>query len=175
MIGDPNFERTVVLVLEHSLDDGAIGLVLNRPSDIAVEDPLPEWDQLVAQPPVVFVGGPVEPAAAIALARLALGRDRDDADEGWSRVLGPIGTLDLGLRPDDLPLPVEEMRVFAGYAGWGPGQLEAELDADAWLVVDGFPADVLDADPERLWRRVLHRQGGDVALLALYPTDPTAN
>ena len=131
VIGDVNFDRTVVLVLEHG-DDGALGLVLNRPTDVAVLDPLPEWNGLAAQPSVVFVGGPVEQGAAIGLARARLG----DPAEGWSPVLDGIGTLDLSRDPSELASGIEQVRVYAGYAGWGPGQLEGELSVDAWLVVN---------------------------------------
>jgi putative transcriptional regulator len=172
VIGDANFDRTVVLVLEHG-DDGALGLVLNRPTDVAVLDPLPEWDDLAAQPPVVFVGGPVEQGAAIGLARASV--DDPVTAEGWSPVLERIGTLDLSRRPSDAGAGIEQVRVFAGYAGWGPGQLEGELSVDAWLPVDARPEDVLCDDPDALWSRVLRRQGGDLALLSYCPPDPSSN
>jgi putative transcriptional regulator len=170
VIGDANFERTVVLLLEHG-DDGALGLVLNRPTDVAVLDPLPEWNGFAAEPSVVFVGGPVEQGAAIGLARTRDG----DATEGWSPVLGHIGTLDLSRDPTDLDVDIEQVRVYAGYAGWGPGQLEGELDADAWLILDARPDDVLCDEPDGLWSRVLRRQGGDLALLSYCPSDPSSN
>lgn len=176
VIGDPNFERTVVMILEHS-GDGALGVVLNRPSDVDVVEPLPEWQRLAASPGVVFVGGPVEQSAAIGLARVAFVEYAEGSDEldGFSVVMGTIGTLDLSRSPEDLASPIEQVRVFAGYAGWGPGQLEGELEAEAWVVVDAEPGDVLSDDPEDLWRNVLRRQGGDMALLAAYPSDPSLN
>jgi putative transcriptional regulator len=180
VIGDPNFDRTVLLVLEHS-DDGALGLVLNRPTEVAVLDPLPEWDDLVAAPSVVFVGGPVEQEAAIGLARLSPRVEASASvfDEVWSDgsslVVGHIGTLDLSRSPDDLDVGIEEVRVFAGYAGWGPGQLEGELDVDAWLVVEPQVDDILSREPSRLWSDVLRRQGGDLTLLSYCPPDPSAN
>lgn len=174
IIGDPNFDRTVVLVLEHGAE-GALGLVLNRPTDVEVVEPLPEWVQLAAAPPVVFVGGPVEQGAAIGLARVTDGVDDDTHADGFNAVVGTIGMLDLSRRPEDLPLPVEQVRVFAGYAGWSPGQLEAELASDAWIVLDAEPDDVMGDDPGELWRTVLRRQGGDLALLASYPSDPSTN
>ncbi len=170
VIGDPNFERTVVLLLEHS-EDGAFGLVLNRPTDLDLLDPLPQWYSFAATPCVVFVGGPVEQERAIALARA----DGDRTITGWNRVLGRVGTLDLSCEPDDVGPGLEDIRVFAGYAGWGSGQLEAEIDTGAWFVVDALPEDILSDDPEQLWPRVLRRQPGSVAMFAQYPPDPSAN
>jgi len=169
MLGDPNFERTVVLMLEHN-EAGALGLVLNRPSDVALFEPLPEWGALAAAPPVVFVGGPVEQGAAIGLGR----RREGVAADGFNPVLGPIGTLDLSLGPDELA-GIEAVRVFAGYAGWGPGQLEGELALGSWFVVDAEPDDVLAGAPDELWSRVLRRQGGDLALVSRCPPDPSLN
>ncbi len=206
---DPNFHRTVVLLLAHQ-EDGALGVVLNRPSDLDVDSPLPRWERLVADPPVVFVGGPVAPGAAICLARVpdppsagraadgagdgegAGGRDgaadgaRDDEDPfadgvgdralgGWLPLVGELGTLDLERDPDDLAITVEAVRVFAGYAGWGPGQLEREIEAGAWFVVLAESGDALSGDPGLLWKRVLRRQGGRLALVAAYPNEPGLN
>jgi putative transcriptional regulator len=186
---DPNFDRTVVLLLAHE-DEGALGLVLNRPSDTEVDGPLPQWERLAARPSVVFVGGPVRPGAAICLARVAgqpgseaFANDVDGSDEtdesdetaGWTRLVGELGTLDLEQDPDDLSLGVEAIRVFAGYAGWGPGQLEREIDAGAWFVVPARPEDVMSDNPESLWKRVLRRQGGELAVVSLFPSDPSLN
>lgn len=142
---DPNFARTVVLVLAHDADDGALGVVLNRPTDTDVAEPLPQWAPLAAKRGVVFQGGPVGATAAIGVAR-----GTGVAGNGWAPVAGHLGTVDLGLDPHELPGPVDAVRVFSGYAGWGPGQLEAEVGEGAWLVVDGAPDDVLCADPARL-------------------------
>lgn len=169
---DPNFHRTVVLMLAHQ-DDGALGVVLNRPSDLDVDSPLPRWERLVADPPVVFVGGPVAPGAAICLARVP--DPPAPGDGGWVPLVGELGTLDLEGDPDDLAMSVDAIRVFAGYAGWGPGQLEGEIEADAWFVVPAEANDALSGDPEQLWKRVLRRQGGTLALLAAYPNEPTLN
>jgi len=181
---DPNFHRTVVLLLAHQ-EDGALGVVLNRPSELEVDSPLPRWERLVADPPVVFVGGPVAPGAAICLARVPdppftrrPGEDPPDAPAGlggWVPLVGELGTLDLEGDPDELTIKVEAIRVFAGYAGWGPGQLEGEVDAGAWFVVSAEAADALAADPEALWKRVLRRQGGQLALVAAFPNDPNLN
>jgi putative transcriptional regulator len=182
---DPNFHRTVVLLLAHQ-DDGALGVVLNRPSELDVDSPLPRWERLVADPPVVFVGGPVAPGAAICLVpdpppevpdgaeHHPSGMDREGLG-GWVPLVGELGTLDLERDPDDLVIVVDAIRVFAGYAGWGPGQLEGEIDAGAWFVVLAEPGDALSGDPDQLWKRVLRRQGGRLALVAAYPNEPNLN
>lgn len=171
-LGDPNFERTVILLLEHSRE-GALGVVLNRPSELDVAEPLPEWARVAAHPSVVFIGGPVAPSAAVCLARLG----RFAGAEGWRPVGldGPVGTLDLDSDPDEAIAHIDEIRVFAGYAGWGPGQLEDEIAEGGWFVVDADPADPLSPAPERLWDIVLRRQRGTLALFAAYPADPTMN
>ncbi len=174
-LGDPNFERTVVLLLEHG-DEGGLGVVLNRPSQLDVAEPLPEWARAAAHPPVVFIGGPVAPSAAVCLARLG----RHGGAEGWQPLVGMatdgvVGTLDLDSDPDEAIARIDEIRVFAGYAGWGPGQLENEIEEGGWFVVDADPADALSPAPEHLWSAVLRRQKGTLALFAAYPPDPTLN
>jgi len=168
---DPNFDRTVVLMLEHG-DTGALGIVLNRPSEATLDDVLPEWRLFASPPEVVFAGGPVQPDAVIALARAE--RELEDA-VGWVPVLDGLGTIDLGRDPLDLAVPVEQLRVFVGYAGWSAGQLEAELEQQAWFVVDLEPGDPFAPTPEGLWQHVLRRQRGRVAMFAHYPEDATAN
>lgn len=170
LLGDPNFERTVVLLLEHT-EEGALGVVLNRPSDLEVTEPLPEWARYTMQPEVVFVGGPVSRNAVIALARL-----HGDVPSGtWEPVLGPVGVLDLSGDPDDVAGAVNAVRVFAGYAGWGAEQLEVELAEGAWYVVPADPTDPFTDEPEHLWRAVLARQSGELARVALVPEDPSVN
>lgn len=166
---DPNFDRTVVLVLEHS-PDGALGVVLNRPGDLRLDEPLPSWAGVAAPPAVVFVGGPVGAGAAIGLG-VVPGAPAER--EGFVQVAGDLGTVDLASAP--LEVGVAEVRVFAGYAGWGPGQLEGEIEAGAWLVVDAAPGDALSPDPSTLWRRVLRRQPGRLWWLANVPTDASVN
>ena len=170
VLGDPNFDRTVVLLLEHG-EDGAVGLVLNRPSDTDVAEPLPEWHGVAAAPPVIFVGGPVAQSAVIGLARCDLG----GSAEGWRPLVGGVGIVDLGASRADMSTSIEELRLFAGYAGWGGGQLEAEIDAGAWWVVDAAPSDALGPDPEMLWSAVLRRQPGRLAAYAHFPADPSSN
>jgi len=169
---DPNFHRTVVLLLDHS-DDGVLGVVLNRPSEADVADALPQWAGLATDPVRVFVGGPVQPSAALGLAWCPPGLPDDD--DGGLRVLGgSLGTLDLE-EPYSLPAGCRGVRIFAGYAGWGTEQLREEIAEGSWYVVDALPEDAVTPEPDTLWRRVLRRQPGPLALLASYPQDPSLN
>lgn len=171
MLGDPNFERSVVLMIEHT-EEGALGVVLNRPTDLEVVTVLDDWARLAADPPVLYVGGPVEQNGVIALGR-RLGRDNSEL--GWSQVLGDVGTIDLHQEPGEVASQLAGIRFFAGYSGWGPGQLEAELAQDAWLVVDAVADDVFAPDPETMWSSVLRRQGGKLSMLANFPPHPSMN
>ena len=173
MLPDPNFDRTVVLLLAAGRD-GALGLVLNRPSETDVAAPLPEWGPLAAEPAVLFVGGPVQHQAVICLARSAGGGADAEDGPGWSAVLPGVGTVDLD-RQGGLSRSVAGVRLFAGYAGWGAGQLESEIDAGAWWVVEADPGDPFSDRPEELWRAVLRRQGFPLAFVAWFPDDPAAN
>jgi putative transcriptional regulator len=164
------FDRSVVLVLEHD-DEGALGVVLNKPSTTEVAGPLPDWARLAASPTVVFVGGPVTPEAAVCLARA---RGKNGA-EGWTPLVGGVGSLDLSADADAVAPDIEELRVFSGYSGWSSGQLESEIEAGAWFVVDPVDDDILSGEPDSLWHRVLRRQRGRLALYAAFPADPTAN
>jgi putative transcriptional regulator len=166
---DPNFDRTVILMLEHG-DDGALGVVLNRPSETAVYDVFPEWRELVSPPDVVFAGGPVATDAVIALARR-----RGSGIEGFVEILDDLGTIDLADDPLEMGASLQTLRVFGGYAGWSPDQLEGEIEAGAWFVVTMRPEDPFVATPERLWRDVLRRQRGRIALFSTYPEDATVN
>jgi len=168
---DPNFFRTVVLLLEHNAD-GALGIVLNRPTEAALDESLPAWAELAASPPVIFVGGPVQPEAAIGLGRRTL---RTEEADGFAPLFGELGTVDLERSPVDIVPLVDRVRVFAGYAGWGAGQLEGEVAANGWFVVDTAPEDPWAEDPLELWRAVLRRQRGELRLFAEFPLDPTAN
>lgn len=170
LLPDPNFDRTVVMLLAYG-EDGALGLVLNRPSETSLAAPLPAWEQLAAEPAVLFVGGPVQHQAVICLARAPVEATAD----GWKAVTAELGTVDLEMDPNDLEDRFSQVRVFAGYAGWGAGQLEAEIAAGAWWVVDARPDDPFSEDPEDLWKRVLRRQRGRLALVAFYPDDPNMN
>lgn len=171
VLTDDNFSRTVVQLVQHDEEDGALGVVLNRPSETPVREVLPGWALLAPEPGNVFVGGPVQQSAAICLARIA--PDAPD-DESFAVVPGApwLATLDLDREAAD---PVEEVRVFAGYAGWSVGQLEAEVEEGAWWLCDALPGDAFTPTPELLWRDVLRRQGPPLALVASYPPDPTLN
>ena len=169
---DPNFDRTVVYMLEHH-DEGAIGVVINRPSIEALDEPLDRWIELQSTPSSVFKGGPVEPNALIALA--ATHEPLDDSDEHLSPIAGTIASADLTADPALVAPDVTGVRVFRGYAGWGPGQLESEIESGAWLVLDSQPGDVFSDDPDELWRNVLRRQPGRLAWLAEAPDDLGAN
>ena len=166
---DPNFFRTVVLMLDHDAA-GALGVVLNRPTDYPIVSALPQWAAAVCEPDVVFVGGPVAPENAIALAQLRSGHAEPEA---WNRVAGDIGIVNL-----EASGPIRELtnlRIFAGYAGWAPGQLEGELDANAWIVLDSTTGDISTSMPQALWEDVLKRQPGSLAMLAEYPDEPAWN
>jgi putative transcriptional regulator len=169
---DPNFDRTVIYVLEHH-DDGALGVVVNRPSEETLGEPLDRWADLQARPASVFLGGPVEPNALIALA--LSDRPVAEATDELAPVAGRVSSADLSTDPAFVAGRVTAVRIFRGYAGWGPGQLEGEIESGAWLVLDAEPDDIFDGDPDHLWRTVLQRQGGRLAWLANAPDDLSAN
>ena len=170
---DPNFDHTVVLLLD--LDgDGALGVVLNRPSEVPVSDVLPEWTPSAATPDVQFAGGPVGTDSALAVGALPRSED-DDEPVGFRRLFDEIGIIDLDTPTELLAPALSTMRIFAGYAGWGSGQLEAEIEAESWYVVPSAPGDLFGADPLALWSRVLRRQPGELAWVSTRPFDPTLN
>ena len=176
MLGDPNFRRTVVLVVEDEPEEGTLGVVLNRPTKVPVGRVLEPWTELASDPSVVFRGGPVAPNSALGLASVPV----PEEPLGWraleSSVLqSRIGLLDLDTPPQLVAGGIASFRVFVGYAGWGPGQLRAEIEEGAWYVVGAEPADAFDPDPGRLWQAVLRRAGGALALVATYPDDPLLN
>ncbi len=162
-LADPNFVRTVVALLNHD-EKGAMGLVINRPTKLLVADHLPEWVDRLASPPVVFHGGPVEQSVAIGL------RESREAGEECMPIPG-LGMVDFGEEERSEGL----VRVFAGYSGWGPGQLEDEIAEESWISLPAFARDVLSPSPDGLWAEVLSRQGGQIALLASMPLDPQLN
>ncbi|MCG5220501.1 YqgE/AlgH family protein [Streptosporangium sp. KLBMP 9127] len=176
-LDDPNFRRSVVLILEHDQGGGTLGVVLNRPSDISVTHVLPTWDALVSGPSVLFQGGPVQTDSALALAAVPSGEE----PLGWRRLhaaipaVSRLGTVDLDAPPEILAGEIAAMRIFAGYAGWTSGQLEAEIAEGAWYVVDAEQGDTFFDDPGSLWRAVLRRQRGELAFVATCPDDPTLN
>jgi putative transcriptional regulator len=163
-MSDANFDRTVVFMIEHN-DEGALGVVINRPAPIDVVDAVPQWAPFVAEPRVVFIGGPVAQGSVLALARA---ESPDNTDE-FTPVLGPVGVLDATVDPGQLNTPITEVRLFSGYSGWGPGQLEQELEVGAWFVIEADPADPLSTQPEGLWAEALKRQEGRDAMATQDP------
>ncbi len=166
-LADPNFQRTVVLVGEHSAE-GALGVVLNRVSDSTVIDAVPELATLVDGDDAVHVGGPVQPSSIVVLAEFS------DHDRSGALVLGSIGFLPSEVDPLELG-ELRRARVYAGYAGWGPGQLDGELEERSWIVEPAMPDDVFTLEPDALWSAVLARKGGPFGVLALMPPDPSLN
>lgn len=167
---DPNFARAVILLLDHD-EDGALGVVINRPSQLPLSSVLPTWGSAVTAPPLLFSGGPVAPESALAVG-LSLGTG---PEEGFKPLVDGYGLVDLDADPALLLAGLVGVRVFSGYAGWGAGQLEAELMAGSWYLANAMPSDLLDPEPERLWRVVLRRQPGELAYVANFPDDPTVN
>ena len=166
---DPNFWRTVVLIVDHS-DDGAFGLVLNRPSETSVGEVVPELDPLVDPDEPLFVGGPVQPSAVVTMAQFS------DVEDAALRAFDDIGVLGTGGPPlEVLAERILGARAYVGHSGWGPGQLDSELERDDWIVEPARHADVFSDSPQELWSAVLTRKGGSYALLARMPHDPSLN
>jgi putative transcriptional regulator len=166
-LADPNFARTVVLITEHNAE-GAMGVVLNRPSETAVDDVAPELAAIAGAEPV-FIGGPVQPQALVVLAEFS-----DLAAAAWI-VAADVGFVSADAERDSLEEAIRRGRVYAGYSGWGSGQLESEVSEDAWIVESPLPAELFPDDPGVLWRDVLARKGGQYALIARMPNDPSLN
>jgi putative transcriptional regulator len=166
---DPNFRRSVVIVGEHGEDEGALGVILNRPTGVTVVDAAPTLAPLVADDDVVYAGGPVQPESVLVLAEV------DDADAVDGFVVGDLGFLRGDADMEELATMTRRARVFAGYAGWSPGQLEAEVESDDWIVVEARPGDVFAADDVDLWAEAVRRKGGEYKLVATMPLDPTLN
>ena len=170
-LDDPNFSRSVALICQHDAD-GAMGVVVNRPLEVEVAVVLPAWQPYLTSPGVLFQGGPVSLDSALGLVAVP----GDDAEPlGVRRIIGSLGLVDLDTPPEVVVAELSGLRIFAGYAGWGEGQLEEEIAEGAWYVVDGEARDAFSGDPEQLWRTILRRQGGDLAMVATYPEDPSLN
>ena len=173
---EPTFARTVILLLEHSPGDGALGVVVNRPTSVAVADVVGAVAELATEPAVLFEGGPVSQTTAIGLGAAAAGAlDDEQAREGLAPVAPPLVTVDLDHDPALLAASLRTLRVFAGYAGWSPGQLEDELAEGSWYVVDALPGDAFTTDPAGLRAAVLRRQGWPLSAAAHSPDDPSLN
>ena len=163
---DPNFRKTVVLVAHHD-DEGAMGLVLSRPSDVAAAEAVPLLEGLPGAEGPIFVGGPVQPEAFMVLAEF------EDVEEAAAPIMDCLGFMPSDTEPDDLS--IKRLRLFAGYSGWSAGQLEAELEEPSWIVVDAETDDAFADDPDELWRTVVHRKGGPFSLMENMPFDPELN
>ena len=170
-IRDGIFDRSVVFVLHHD-DGGALGVIINQPSQLDIEELLPRWHDLAFDPAVVFDGGPVEPNGFIGVAR-SLG----DPDPEIATPIGPgdLCTVDLEADPAIAAAHVDRLRIFRGYAGWGPGQLDGELTRGGWFTVDAETTDLWSEQPDGLYERVLRRQQGDLRWFANVPEDPSLN
>ena len=167
-IFDPNFHRTVVLIVEHG-PEGTLGVVLNRPTEELITDHVPQWAPLATDPAVIFIGGPVSNEIAVGVTSAPV-----PAPEGYEPVLGDIGLFDLSQEPGDFAA-IARLRVFSGYSGWDGAQLEGELEAGGWFLADAEPHDVFTEEPDDLWRRVIARQPGRLAFYATFPADPRMN
>jgi putative transcriptional regulator len=168
LLGDPHFFRTVVYLLEHD-GGGTVGVVLNRPSHTPVGQVLPDWHDAVSGPAVVFGGGPVQPDGALCLGQLQPG------SEGMREVVDGVSTVDLDGDVAVITPNARRLRVFAGHAGWAPGQLEDELSEAAWWVFAGSPDDLFSADPKTMWQQVLRRQPPPLNFVSTYPPDASLN
>jgi putative transcriptional regulator len=168
LLGDPNFARTVIYLLEHD-GGGTVGVVVNRPSHTPVGQVLPDWQDAVTDPPVVFAGGPVQPDGALCLGQLSTD------GPGVRPVVDGVGTVDLDGDVAVITGLTHRLRVFAGHAGWAPGQLDGELAESAWWVLNGSPEDLFTPNPRTLRTRVLRRQSFPLSLFATFPSDPSAN
>jgi putative transcriptional regulator len=164
---DPNFRRTVILIGHHD-EEGAVGVVLNRATELEVADAAPPLATLVGPGERLFVGGPVQPQAAVVVA------DFEHPDRAEVVAFGSIGFLPEETDPDGVG-ELRRARVFAGYAGWGPGQLERELEEGSWIVEPAQPGDVFTEEPEHLWSAVVRRKGPRYRLMSTMPLDPSAN
>jgi putative transcriptional regulator len=170
---EPTFRRTAIYIVEHN-DGGTLGVVLNRPSETAVHNVLPQWSDLAARPKTMFVGGPVKRDAALCLGSLRIGVEPDGLP-GLRHVAGRIVMIDLDADPEPIGAAVDAVRIFAGYSGWTIGQLEGEIERDDWIVLSALPSDVLVEPRIDLWARALRRQPLPMSLLATHPIDITRN
>ncbi|MGF7122043.1 YqgE/AlgH family protein [Rhodococcus sp. TAF43] len=172
-LAEPTFRRTVVYVIEHN-DAGSLGVVLNRPSDTSVQEVLPQWTALAAKPQALYIGGPVTRDAALCLATLRTGADITGIP-GLRRIDGRVVMVDLDADPEPIAPVIEGLRIFAGYAGWTLGQLDAEIEHDDWIVLSALASDVISPPRADVWGQVLRRQPLPLALLATHPIDIELN
>ncbi|ASU85269.1 DUF179 domain-containing protein [Nocardiopsis gilva YIM 90087] len=179
MLSEPEFRRSVVFVIDDDDTEGTLGVIVNRPSELLVDDVLGDWSGYATDPAVMFAGGPVGTGSGLALGMPGT----DDAPLGWrplsnldeDATVPRLGLIDLDTPPEILGGALGRFRVFAGYTGWSEGQLDAEIEEGAWYVLPALAEDVFSPTPDSLWSRVLRRQGGDLALVSTFPDDPTLN
>jgi putative transcriptional regulator len=167
-IFDPNFRQAVVLIAKHD-EEGAMGVVLNRPSEATIGEVAPQLESLAELDEVVYFGGPVQPTSLIVLAQF------DDPGNAALTILGDIGFVAVGTELDEVAGATGRSRAFAGHSAWGPGQLEMELERDDWIAEQASYDDVFSERAEELWHAVLQRRGGQYALMARMPFDPSVN
>jgi putative transcriptional regulator len=165
---DENFWRTVVLMVEHN-DEGALGLVLNRPSETTLGEAVPQLVELLDPQDQLYIGGPVQPSAVIVLARF------EDPGDAALLAFDDVGVLGTGAAVDEPVAGVRQGRAFVGHAGWGPGQLDGELERGDWILEPATLRDAFSSEPQELWGEVLTRKGGSYALVARMPPDPSVN
>jgi putative transcriptional regulator len=165
---DPNFWRTVVLVVEHT-EEGALGLVLNRPSETSVGEAVPQLGEIVDLDDRIYIGGPVQPSSVIVLAEF------EDPGDAALLAFDDVGVLGTGSSPEEPAADVRRGRPFVGHAGWGPEQLDSELERGDWIVESAQLEDAFTSNPHDLWSDVLTRKGGSYALVARMPPDPSVN
>lgn len=170
-VSDDTFGRSVILMLHHD-EEGAQGVIINRPLEAEVDAVLPGWGAVVTSPDAVFLGGPVEPDSALGVVSVP---GDSGIPMGTRMLFGGVGLVDLDAPPALVAPEISGMRVFAGYAGWAGRQLEGEIARGDWFVVDSEPRDPFTDEPAGLWRDVLRRQRGRLALVASYPEDPLQN
>jgi putative transcriptional regulator len=171
VLRDPNFLRTIIYLCAHD-EHGALGVVLNRPNPVALDEVLPRWSPAAAQPASLFAGGPVDLDSAI-----GLGWVTTDSPKvaGLSLVETPIAMIDLNEDPAAVMQQLGALRIYLGYAGWGAGQLESEISEKAWHVTDARPAEVFSTAPHNLWRDVVRRQPGAIPMWSTFSDDPRLN
>jgi putative transcriptional regulator len=169
LLPDP-FRHAVIMLLEHD-DSGTLGVVLNQRTQVDVGTVLPAWRDHLTGGPHLFQGGPVSLDTALGLAAA------DGEPDGFRRVAGSLGVIDLDTPVDVLAPQLAAVRIYAGYAGWSPGQLDTELEEGAWAVIEPTDpvSDAFLADPDDLWQVTLLRAGGTLAWWVNCPDDPSVN
>lgn len=170
-LADGVFNQTVVLLLDCDAD-GALGVILNEVSPTPLESVLPDWVGAVSEPQLLFHGGPVSPNGAICLASVA---NPGEEPPGWRPLFDNVGLLHLDTPIEIVAGAYRDLRIFAGYAGWAPGQLPAEIAEGMWHVVGATYQDVFGDHPTELWRTVLRRQPGELAIFSTWQEDPELN